>query len=114
MKFPPLKYTLPSFPDITIIYQVSMADRPDLIRFAESISKANDTDIESVLKKESELVRLVSNSLRAVDFGGEIEYLSELPESRFQWVMDNFIPKALQESYTAILSNKIDESYEKK
>ena len=61
-----------------------------------------------------ELVRLVSISLRSVDFEGEVETLSELPEHRFEWIMANLPPKAVQECFTAILTGRVNEAYEKK
>jgi hypothetical protein len=113
MRFPPLRYTLPSFQGVSILYQVSMNDRPELLRFAESLSKGTE-GVESVLTQEVELVRLVSISLRSVDFEGEVETLSELPEHRFEWIMANLPPKAVQECFTAILTGRVNEAYEKK
>jgi len=113
MRFPPLRYTLPSFPGVSILYQVSMNDRPNLLRFADTLSKGTE-GVENVLTQETELVRLVSNSLRSVDFDGETETLSELPEQRFSWVMDNLPPRAVQEAFTAILTGRVNEAYEKK
>lgn len=113
MRFPPLRYTLPSFPGVSILYQVSMNDRPELLRFAESLSKGTE-GVENVLTQEVELVRLVSISLRSVDFEGEVETLSELPDQRFEWIMANLPPKAVQECFTAILTGRVNEAYEKK
>ena len=113
MRFPPLRFTLPSFPDVSILYSVSMNDRPELLRFAETLSKGTE-GVENVLTQEVELVRLVASALRSVDFGSEVETLSELPEQRFNWVMANLPPKAVQECFTAILTGRVNEAYEKK
>lgn len=90
-----------------------MNDRPELLRFAESLSKGTE-GIENVLTQEVELARLVASALRAVDFEGDVESLSELVEYRIQWVMANLPPRAVQEAFAAILTGKVNEAYEKK
>jgi hypothetical protein len=114
MRFPPLRYTLPSFPDVAILYRVTMADRPELLRFAAAISKAEGNDLEGTIENEASLVACVAGALVAVDFAGELEPLSELPEHRAEWLRTNFPPRAVQESFAAILSGRMDEAFEKK
>ena len=113
MRFPPLRYTLPSFPSLSILYRVTMTDRPDLLRFASTLSKTGE-DVEAVIESERKLVELVATLLVAVDFDGESELLPDLPEERADWLSTNFPPRAVQESFTAILSGRFDEAFLKK
>jgi hypothetical protein len=114
MRFPPIHYTLPSFPDVAILYRVTMADRPELLRFASAISKAEAVDLEGTIENEALLVSYVAGALVAVDFAGEVDHLSELPDHRAEWLRTNFPPRAVQEAFAAILSGRMDEAYEKK
>lgn len=113
MRFPPLRYTLPSFPSLSILYRVTMTDRPDLLRFASTLTTAS-SDVEVVIESERKLVELVATLLVAVDFDGESEMLSDLQEDRIDWVSRNLPPKAVQEIFAAILSGRFDESFIKK
>lgn len=113
MRFPPLRYTLPSFPSLSILYRVTMTDRPDLLRFASTLT-ATSSDVEVVIESERKLVELVATLLVAVDFDGESEMLSDLQEDRIDWVSRNLPPKAVQEIFAAILSGRFDESFVKK
>lgn len=113
MRFPPLRYTLPSFPDVAILYRVTMQDRPALLQFASLVSQV-ESDVMLVIEREAQMVRLVAEALVAVDFGGEAEHLPELPDARVEWVVANFPPRAAQEAFAGILAGRIDEAYEKK
>jgi hypothetical protein len=113
MRFPPLRYTLPSFPNVSILYRTTMLDRPELLRFASTLSKPGE-DVEAVIESERRLVELVGTFLVAVDFDGELESLSDLQEDRVDWVSRNLHPKAVQESFAAILSGRFDEAFLKK
>jgi hypothetical protein len=115
MRFPSLRYTLPSFPGVSILYRVTMSDRPELLRFASELGKSESGgDIEVAIENERRLVELVGALLVAVDFDGESELLPDLPEERADWLSTNFHPRAVQESFTAILSGRFDEAFLKK
>lgn len=113
MRFPPLRYTLPSFPDAAILYRVTMQDRPALLEFAALVSRP-ESDVAMVIDRESQMVKLIADALVAVDFGGEVEHLPESPELRVEWLMANFPPRAAQEAFAGILAGRVDEAYEKK
>ena len=113
MRFPPLRYTLPSFPDVSILYRITMLDRPELLRFASTLSKSGE-DVEAVIESERKLVELVATLLVAVDFDGVSEMMSELQEDRVDWVSRNLHPKAVQEIFAAILGGRFDEAFQKK
>ena len=113
MRFPPIRYTLPSFPDAAILYRVTMQDRPGLLEFAALVSQV-EHDVAKVIERETQRVGLVAEALVAVDFGGEVEHLPDLPDARVAWLMANFPPRAAQEAFAGILAGRVDEAYEKK
>ena len=113
MRFPPLRYTLPSFPDVAILYRVTMQDRPALLEFAAAISKP-EADVSAVIDRESQMVRLIADALVSVDFAGEVEHLPDVPALRVDWLGANFPPRAAQEAFAGILAGRFDEAYEKK
>ena len=113
MRVPPIRYTLPSFPDVAILYRVTMQDRPALLEFASLVSQV-EHDVAKVIEREAQMVRLVADALVAVDFAGEVEHLSDVPDARVEWINANFPPRAAQEAFAGILAGRIDEAFEKK
>lgn len=113
MRFPPIRYTLPSFPDVAILYRVTMQDRPALLEFASLVSQA-ENDVAKVIEREAQMVVLLAEALVAVDFAGEVEHLSDVPSQRAEWITANFPPRAAQDAFAGILVGRIDEAFEKK
>jgi hypothetical protein len=71
-------------------------------------------DVAKVIEREAQMVRLIADALVSVDFGGEVDHLSDVPSARVEWVTANFPPRAAQEAFAGILAGRIDEAYEKK
>lgn len=113
MMFPPLKYTLPSFENVTIVYRLTMADRPELLRFAESLTKPEE-GADAAIARESAMVAIVARHLVDVESEGEAQSLSLSETERAEWLRTTFPPKAIGEAFSAILTGKCDEAFVKK
>lgn len=113
MLFPPLKYTLPSFENVTIVYRQTMAGRAEMVRFADSLTQ-QATDTATSLDRDDQMLCIVARSLVDVESEGVSVGVPTVESDRAEWLRTTFPPKAIGESFGAMIVGKVDEAFEKK
>lgn len=115
MLFPPLKYTLKSYPMVAVYYRVAMTQRPRLLEVANRLTQSPGEGVDPVAfacESDRLLVETVAAHLESVEVDGVRTSLPEV--GRGDWVAENLPPNALTEVWGAVMRNAGDADYEKK
>lgn len=103
MKFPPVRYTLPSS-GVAILYSCTMATRAELLTVAGLPTAAG---VDDAIENDRRTVEAIAGAI--VQVGDDV--LPELPAQRAEWIAATFPLSAVKEAFVAILSGAVDEAF---
>jgi hypothetical protein len=109
VKFPPVRYTLPSS-GVPILYVCTMATRAEMLTVAGAMTVDTGGDVAETIARDRMLVDAVASALVAV---GD-EALPDLVANRAEQIHATFPPSAVKEAFFAILNGAVDADFEKK
>lgn len=115
MLFPPLKYTLKNYPNVSVYYRVAMSQRPRLFDVMNRLTQKAPEDADAVAfacESDRLLLETAATHLESVEFDGERTVLPEV--GKVEWVADNLPMNVLIDILGALVRNAGDADYEKK